>query len=159
AREKLTPYQLAIGALLLGIGICGMHYTGMAAMQMDADLRYIPGPFFLSFAIAVVASALALGVAFTLARKVSRHRYLLQIIAAFILGAGICGMHYTGMAGAVFLMHSDMHHHAQQSYDMMAVTIAAITSIILGLALVAGTYRRTQTEAQLHETRALLAAI
>lgn len=41
--ERLTAGRLATGAVLLGLGICGMHYTGMAAMEMDADLRYRPG--------------------------------------------------------------------------------------------------------------------
>ena len=60
ARNRLTLPQIALGGVLLGIGICGMHYTGMAAMEMDADLRYIPGIFLLSVLIAVIASGACL---------------------------------------------------------------------------------------------------
>lgn len=37
---RLNLPWIIVGALLLGSAICAMHYTGMAAMQMDADLRY-----------------------------------------------------------------------------------------------------------------------
>lgn len=149
ARERLTLSPILFGAVLLGFGICGMHYTGMAAMKMDGDLRYIPSIFFLSVAIAVAASAAALWMAFTLARHSSGYRYLFQPGAALIMGAAICGMHYTGMAAAVFIPYAECRYDPNQNFDMLAFSIAGITAIILGLALATGIYRKTQTEFQL----------
>ena len=55
ARGRLSLRRLTGGALLMGLGICAMHYTGMAALDMAPgivwDLRL------------VAASALALGLA------------------------------------------------------------------------------------------------
>ncbi len=85
AREHLSYGQIFIGAVLLGLGICAMHYTGMAAMKMEGDLRYIPSIFLLSVGIAIAASAAALWMAFTLARNSSRFRHVFQIGAALVM--------------------------------------------------------------------------
>jgi NO-binding membrane sensor protein with MHYT domain len=82
AREKLPMARLIAGGVVLGLGICGMHYTGMAAMKMDADLRYVPGIFFLSVLIAIAASVAALWMTFMLARPGVKFRPLFQILAA-----------------------------------------------------------------------------
>jgi PAS domain S-box-containing protein len=158
-KERLTVIPVLIGAVLLGLGICGMHYTGMAAMQMDGDLYYRPLIFFYSIVIAVVASAGALLMAFTLARRTIRYRYLYQLSAALIMGAAICGMHYTGMAAAVFVPWANCRYDPNQNFTMLAISIAGITGMILLIALGRGIYKKAQTEAQLQNTRALLASI
>ena len=159
ARERLASWQVLISAVLLGFGICGMHYTGMAAMQMDADLRYIPSIFFLSVIIAIAASGAALWMAFTLARYSSGYRYLFQIGAALVMGAAICGMHYTGMAASVMIPYADCRYDPNQNFDVLALSIAGITSLILGLALAAGIYKKMRTELQLQHSESKLRAI
>ena len=39
-RPGAGPVALCLSGLVMGLGIAGMHYTGMAAMRMPADLRY-----------------------------------------------------------------------------------------------------------------------
>ncbi|MBI3418512.1 MAG: response regulator [Proteobacteria bacterium] len=131
SRERLSMVQIAVGALLLGLGICGMHYTGMAAMQMDASLRYTPGLFALSVLIAVTASGAALWIAFTLARHKGKYRLPLQIGAAMIMGAAICGMHYTGMAASVFIPFADCRFGASQNFEFLALAVITVTSVVL----------------------------
>lgn len=155
AAERLTRGRLLIGGTLLGLGICGMHYTGMAAMQMDGILRYKPDIFFLSVVIAITAAVAALWMAFTLSRHGGRFRDLFQIGAALVMGAAICGMHYTGMSAAVFIPYADCRFDPNQNFDALAMSIAIITTVILIIALSIGIYKRTQTELQLQvsETR------
>ena len=98
----LSHKRLIAGSFVLGISICGMHYLGMEAMVMDADLKYIPWIFFLSLAVAVIASGVALCVFFKLGKCESRHAKLLSILAALVLGLAITVMHYIGMAATVF---------------------------------------------------------
>ncbi len=136
--EHLPLRRLLVSAVLLGLGICGMHYTGMAAMKMDGDLRYVPDIFFLSVAIAIAASGAALWIAFTLAKYSSKLRGLFQAGAALIMGAAICGMHYTGMAAAVIVPYAKCRFDIYQNFDFMAMAIAGTTSIILGIALIWG---------------------
>ncbi len=51
---------LAMGGLFMGLGVGAMHYIGMAAMVMDAELGYAPGWVALSFIIAIGAATVAL---------------------------------------------------------------------------------------------------
>lgn len=135
--ERLSPGKLVGGAILLGAAICGMHYTGMAAMQMDADLRYTPGLFFLSVAIAITASGTALWIIFSLGRhQKGGIRFVWRTLAALVMGAAICGMHYTGMAASVFIPFANCRHDPNQDFGALALTVTAITSIILGIALI-----------------------
>jgi diguanylate cyclase (GGDEF)-like protein len=100
-REELPWPRLVGGALLMGVGVAGMHYTGMAAMRMTMGIRYTPSLVILSVLIAVCASGAALWMAFRL-RKDSARVKLFRAGAAVVMGFAIAGMHYTGMAAARF---------------------------------------------------------
>ncbi|MDB6446943.1 MULTISPECIES: bifunctional diguanylate cyclase/phosphodiesterase [Pseudomonas] len=101
SQPRLPAWQLAFGALFMGAGISAMHYTGMAALQMQPGIDYDPTLFGASLVIAVGASAAALWIAFRL-RQNTPHVRLARAGAAVIMGIAIVGMHYTGMAGARF---------------------------------------------------------
>ena len=45
------PGALTLGGLFMGSGVTTMHYTGMAAMRMDALINYDPTLFVLSFVV------------------------------------------------------------------------------------------------------------
>ena len=100
-QPRLPALQLSLGAVLLGLGISDMHYTGMAAMRMQPGIQYTPWLFVLSVVIAIAASAAALRIAFHLRQQRPRV-YLLRASAALLLGLAVIGMHYTGMAAANF---------------------------------------------------------
>lgn len=93
---------LVAGGVVMGAGICGMHYTGMAAMRMSPPIQYTTSLFALSMVIAVTASLVALWLAFTLRTGDSRRRDGYRATAAFVMGLAITGMHYTAMAAANF---------------------------------------------------------
>ncbi len=101
SQPRLPGWQLAFGALIMGAGISGMHYTGMAAMRMQPGIDYDPTLFGASLVIAVGASAAALWIAFRL-RQNSPYVRFARGGAAVIMGFAIVGMHYTGMAAARF---------------------------------------------------------
>lgn len=93
---------LAAGGVIMGAGICGMHYTGMAAMRMLPTIQYTPLLFGLSMLIAVSASLVALWLAFILRAGDSTRIRWYRVAAAVVMGLAISGMHYTGMAAANF---------------------------------------------------------
>lgn len=101
SQPSLPGRVLTLGALIMGAGISCMHYTGMAAMQMQPGIDYDPLLFSASLLIAVGASVAALWIAFRLRRTTP---YVRQIRggAAVVMGGAIVGMHYTGMAAANF---------------------------------------------------------
>jgi methyl-accepting chemotaxis protein len=88
--------SLGIAGFFAGIGVATMHYMGMAAMEMNATVSYDPLIFGASIVIAVVAATAALWLALNL--QAVWHK----VAAALVMGAAICGMHYTGMAAAIF---------------------------------------------------------
>jgi diguanylate cyclase len=103
--RALTVRRFLLGGLVIGAGICSMHYVGMAAMRLDAMMVWNPAIVALSIAVAVVVSWVALWLLFTL-REVSASRSRRgwrRLFAAVVMGFAIAGMHYTGMAAARFV--------------------------------------------------------
>jgi len=127
--------KLAVSAALLGSAICGMHYVGMAAMKMDATLLYVPSLFALSILIAITASGAALWIVFRLGQYAGNRKTWWQILAALIMGAAICGMHYTGMEAAVFLPYADCRYNPNQTYETLAIAVALISTSIFAVAI------------------------
>ncbi|BAQ81199.1 putative bifunctional diguanylate cyclase/phosphodiesterase [Pseudomonas sp. St29] len=101
SQPRLPLWQLLFGALIMGAGISGMHYTGMAAMRMQPGIDYDPSLFSASLLIAFGASLAALWIAFRL-RQNTPHVRLARTGAAVVMGFAIVGMHFTGMAAARF---------------------------------------------------------
>ncbi len=102
SRGKLTLARLGGGALAMGVGICAMHYTGMAALDMAPGIVWSAPLVVASAAIAVGASAAALLIFFWLRGVQSGRSVPYQMAAALVMGIAIAGMHYTGMAAAGF---------------------------------------------------------
>lgn len=134
SQKKLTNGQLATGAVLMGSGVCAMHYTGMAAMRMSPGIRYIPSLVAASIAIAVMASGVALWLAFRLRQRSSQVK-LLRAGAAVVMGCAIAGMHYTAMAAAQMPANS-VCHAAHSGIDSLWLASLVIVSTLGGLAVV-----------------------
>ena len=137
SRKQVSPQRLAVSGLIMGGGIAGMHYTGMAAMRMPATIHYDPLLFTASLVLAVGASIAALWITFTLASR-EKHHFGYMIGAALVMGLAICGMHYTGMAAANYLPTPDFdptHLSSSPHHLGLAISVAATTIIILFITL------------------------
>lgn len=124
------PAYLLGGGVLTGLGVAGMHYLGMAAMNMSASVSYDPMLVTLSVLIAVAAATVALW--FTL-----RVSGALKIGgAALIMGVAVSGMHYTGMYSISVSTHAEtMPVHGTQAIDLLLPLIVGISVITVGLLL------------------------
>jgi diguanylate cyclase (GGDEF)-like protein len=129
-RSSLSTRRLAAGGVLMGLGICSMHYTGMAAMEVKPGIRYDATLFAASVAIAIAAATVALWLAFNL-RSSGRLRIYARLGSAVIMGFAIVGMHYTGMAAANFAPDTICLGGQLADNTWMAATIAVITFLIL----------------------------
>ena len=98
----LSLRRLLGAGLLMGVGIACMHYTGMAAMQVEPPVRYNHPLFTASVVIAIVASVVALWIVFQLRTETILSAFWKKAGSALIMGFAIAGMHYTGMASAIF---------------------------------------------------------
>ena len=95
------------GGLVLGAGIGGMHYIGMAAMRLEAVVKYDPLLFLASVLVAVGLSTSALWLLLKDRdgrKSASRTSSgLKRIGSAAVMGLSISAMHYTGMSATYFV--------------------------------------------------------
>jgi len=133
--DELSRKRLAVGGVLMGLGVAAMHYTGMAALRMHPGIVYSAGLFWASIAIAVVASWVALWISFQL--RDGRQQYVLvkRCAAGFVMGLAIAGMHYTGMAAANFPMGSICAASNGVNTNWLAFTVAGATLLVLPMTL------------------------
>ena len=101
SRGHVGRAALVGAGFAMGIGICAMHYVGMAAIEIAPPIRYDPLWVAVSFAVAIAASFAALGVAFSLPPKTGLRRYH-RAFGAVGMGLAIAGMHYAAMVAAKF---------------------------------------------------------
>jgi diguanylate cyclase len=136
-RRNLSLRPWLLGSLLMGVGVGIMHYTGMAAMHMDAMAHWDYRIVGLSVLIAIVVSLVALFLVVHLRTATKQRVEWRRLAAAGVMGLAIAGMHYTGMAAATF---TDMAMPPSGGYVVSAAAlgggaIALITVLVLGLAL------------------------
>ena len=143
---------LLVAGPIMGFGIAGMHYTGMAAMRMAATVRYDPAIVALSVAIAVVASIAALYLAFRINRQGARGAQALKAGGALVMGAAIVGMHYAGMWAADFAPTRAAGPSSDLDNFALGVGVGLATLIVLGLVLL-GSFVDRRFSAQSAELR------
>lgn len=137
SRQNLDWKWLVMGGTLLGAGIGVMHYVGMAAMRMEALLRYNAWLFLLSIGVAVVLAVLALWVRTGVKRMFPGIGHFALFVSAIVMGCAVSGMHYTAMAAAYFVRDGDARV-AQAGFDpmMLAAVIAGVTGLLIGIVLI-----------------------
>ncbi|HDR2404717.1 hypothetical protein A3N68_10290 [Enterobacter asburiae] len=144
AGKKLSPFRLIFATAILSAGVVSMHYIGMAALMLDGSIIWDSRLVGLSVVIAVVASGTALWLAFRLRDK-HKGVFIDRILAAFVMGAAICAMHYTGMSAAQF---QEMAHTLPGGIGELGLSIwvSVTTLCLLGVMLIISlidSHRRT----------------
>jgi len=117
-RARLT--WLACGAAVMGFGIWSMHYVGMLALSLTVPVLYDMPTVLLSLGASVCASAIAL---YVVSGEGLPTRAL--ILASLFMGAGICAMHYIGMAA--------MRLPAMCRYNVWIVVASAIVAFVVSV--------------------------
>lgn len=131
--SDLRLSKLIVAGIFVGCGVAGMHYTGMVAMQMQADVEWNGTIIASSIGIAVVASIVALWLA------VNVKQMWQIIVSALVMGIAVCGMHYTGMAAAHFVPNPALPpvEPMTTTISFFTVTIATLDIMIVVVAMVA----------------------
>jgi diguanylate cyclase (GGDEF)-like protein len=138
-KPHLKHYLMS--GIALGAAICTMHYTGMEAME-EVAIHYEPGLFFLSVLIAIAASMVALWLSVQSDRGNFIVRTRLKFGSALIMGLAIAGMHYTGMAAAVFTPEKAMHADGINiDLPLLSTSVIVFALSIMTIALTTSTYK------------------
>src|SRR5688572_24795884 len=89
SRPQVGLGRLAGAAVIMGLGIAGMHYSGMHAIRIVPLITYEPKLLIASIVIAIVASFAALWLFFRLRRGGTWRVILQRSAAAIVMGAAI----------------------------------------------------------------------
>ena len=130
AAERRPRAKVAIGGLIVGLGITFMHYVGMAGYRTAGHLQWDGGFVLASVLVGAVFAAGALLVASTNAdfRRLA--------MAAGLLSLGIIGMHFTGMTAVTILPDASVPVPASlMSEGAMVAAAVAVTALILIVAI------------------------
>jgi NO-binding membrane sensor protein with MHYT domain len=126
---NLGVFRLCAAGIFVGVGVCIMHYTGMAAMRLDGELIYDPNIVGLSFAVAIVVATVGLFLLVTMRGDLQR------IVSALVIAFAVSGMHYTAMYGTT--CRSNVLVSGQEAISigispmLLGVCIAGATMVIL----------------------------
>lgn len=133
SRETLPLSRLVLGSFVMGIGISGMHYTGMVGLLIPGYIiHYNSMLVILSVLIAICSTGLTFWLFFKI-KQINANGFILKLTVAVLLAISIVGMHYTGMAAASFhTIQESMHAMAmQEGSELTLFVIIAITCLIL----------------------------
>ncbi|HKN96888.1 MAG TPA: MHYT domain-containing protein [Pseudonocardiaceae bacterium] len=119
-----TIQSLLIGGLCTGVGVAGMHYVGIAALQVQGAKQFNLAIVGLSVIVGVVAATAALWATAT----VRGPRAI--VAAALVMGLAVTGMHYTGMAALSVRLDSAKPIEAGISASVL------IPLVIMGVAVI-----------------------
>ena len=124
---------LFIAATVMGVGIASMHYIGMLALHASTHMMHSPVYVLASVLIAILASGLALWLAFA-----SETRPPL-IVCAAVLGCAISGMPSPAMAGLTLhpLVGALPPGPPAMSGDFLAVIVSIVAFLVSGVFMLA----------------------
>jgi PAS domain S-box-containing protein len=148
SRQRMGWLESVLGSLVMGGGIAGMHYIGMAAMRLPAMCTYTPRLVAVSVILAVLISLIALWLTFKLREGTQGHWR--KAVSALIMGGAIPTMHYTGMAAASFtssLIAPDLSHVVDISSLGIAGIVVVTVTVLAGASLTSMVDRRFSAQA------------
>ena len=114
----------ALGGAVFGAAIAVMHFTGVAAMRLPADLVWNPG----LVGAAVMQAVLLGGAALVAAGDLFKLRR--GLLATVLLVSAICGLHFTAMS-AVTLIPNGAPLVVSQSRQGLALGLGALAAVVL----------------------------
>lgn len=135
---------MLIGGFLAGSGVATMHYMGMAAMKMNAEMTFDGGFVIASVVIAIVAATAALWCTTHIRGAVA------TLVATLVMGVAVTGMHYTGMMGVRVSGISDIIPEGVSTGELLVPLVMAVSVVTLLLVLVVGLW---PTESELRAQR------
>lgn len=135
SRDRVPLGALVIGSVLMGLMLCVMHHTGMAAARMTPGMEYAPLPFLASVALALFSSAAMLAALHGLLRAPAAMRGATRVAAALVMGLSLAATHFCGMAAARLPVGSVSLGAGSVTDSWAALPVAALAVAVALLAM------------------------
>lgn len=130
-RSTPSHSRFNLMAMSLALGIGGMHFIGMEAVQTQATLYYKPLFFSLSLIAAYFFALLGLYTRIYFSEKRLKPG-LGTLFGSIILGMAVSSMHYTAMHASYFIPHSEnlLQTHSSVPYELIGGIIVAAAFLL-----------------------------
>lgn len=123
-----SKLQYGLSCLVMGSGVCAMHYTGMYAIRFHAATEFDP----LWTAVSWIAAVIDASVAFALAYRFRDRSRGWKLACSFLMGLGIVCVHFSGMYGTSFhIRESDRQPLTETMNHLFIASAFGIAAIFL----------------------------
>jgi diguanylate cyclase len=129
--RRRTPATITGAGLIVGIGILGMHYTGMAGMQA-CRAEYTPGGIALSVTTSLALATLAVWIAYG---ERTRRNVLLGTLC---FATAVVALHYIAIWNTRFLEAPLAEFDLMIGNEALAMVVTLAAFVICGAFLLAG---------------------
>lgn len=152
---QLLDWRLHRAALCMALGIGLMHYLGMEAMVLAADMYYAPAWFVLSIVAAYLLALIGLYIHSATNSGEGLARQLGLGVGSVVLGLAVSGMHFIAMRATYFVASekSALSQLAIEPYGLIvAIVLVAVFLIALTITGVVVDGRMSRMSVSLHES-------
>ena len=129
--RRRTPATITAAGLILGVGILGMHYTGMAGMQA-CRAAYTAGGLILSGAISLVLATLAVWIAYW---DRTRRNVLMGTVC---FAVAVVALHFIAVGTTEFFETDLSDFDLILGNEALAIVVTLAAFVICGAFLLAG---------------------
>ncbi|MCU1728875.1 EAL domain-containing protein [Pseudomonas sp. 7P_10.2_Bac1] len=162
-QPSLSRARMMLAALIFGLGIGGMHYSGMSAMHTYSHQQYDPIGVALSLVLAVGGSYWALLMAIALRSTQGVVHQLFKYAISCTAGTAILSVHFIGMWALHSFSPLDAGSQAyiETNHWQLALMVAVITLLLIGSSISAALVDKKlqQKEQDLARVNALLSQL
>jgi NO-binding membrane sensor protein with MHYT domain len=128
--DRAHPLHVALGGVLTGTAVCGMHYVGQLGIEnyrCSYQVQNVVG----AAVIAVVDSLIALSVFFRL-RDAWTDGWWKRILCGAILSLAVSGMHWTAAVGTIYEWkgNSAVHGKSRMQASIIASSLVSEPSTV-----------------------------
>jgi NO-binding membrane sensor protein with MHYT domain len=129
--RRRTPARITAAGLVVGTGILGMHYTGMAGMRACVA-EYTPGGIFVAVTTSLALATLAVWIAYW---ERTRRNVLLGTLC---FALAVVALHYIAIWNTSFLETSLPEFDLILGNEALAIVVTLAAFVICGAFLLAG---------------------
>ncbi|MCO8041487.1 EAL domain-containing protein [Acinetobacter bohemicus] len=128
--QILPLARLLLSAIVMGLGIAGLHYISMRGLSIDHyNSAYDPLVMLCSVLVAIAGSGLSFWIVYKY--RYSNSPILIRFMAASFFTLSLIGLHYGGMAGASLSSGAEQLKPINSFSVEVLLALALISSLIL----------------------------
>lgn len=135
-RKQAGVLHILGGGVLIGAGIGAMHYVGMMAMRLEADMYYRLDLFLLSVVAAVTLAILALVTSRSFGGAAGTRGMRHVVVSSLVMGGAISAMHYIAETSTVYMPGTHGHIAMAGATIEELIMFTSLVSVVLGLCVV-----------------------